>query len=360
MSLKDFEILSKLGSGSYSSVFKACRRADNRLYALKQVSISTLSPREKANAINEVRLLASVSHPQVVTFYDSFIDEKSGALCIVMEYADGGDLQERIRQCQVMKTSMAEEEIWEIFGQIVNGLSALHDMQILHRDIKSANVFLTSTQGAKLGDLNVAKVMQAGLNNTQTGTPYYASPEVWDDLPYDFKSDLWSLGCVLYEMAALKLPFIAKDMDSLYWKVVMGTYAPLPDMYSLDLAMMVKNLLQVNPTARPTSKRLLQLLTRSGRVHSVPHPPNLLLRTILFPKKIRDLKPVLPSPKYQRLTHTKGRKGESKDQSMSHRSESSKPKERGMSLMNRHMEAKLPQVFRLPSLRLSNDHTSFG
>lgn len=352
MSLKDFEILSKLGSGSYSSVFKARRRADSSLYALKQVSISTLNSREKANAVNEVRLLASISHPQVVTYYDSFVDQRSETLCIVMEYADGGDLQERIRQRQAKNTSMPEEEIWEIFGQIVQGLSALHDMQILHRDIKSANVFLTSTQGAKLGDLNVAKVQQTGLLNTQTGTPYYASPEVWDDMPYDFKSDIWSLGCILYEMAALNPPFAGKDMDSLYWKVVTGTYAPLPDMYSLDLTIMIKNLLQVNPTARPTSKRLLQLLTRSGRAHSVSHPPNFLLNTIQFPKKLRDLKQVLPSPKYKRQIRTKGGKG---DQSTSHGSESSRSKERGMSL-----EGKLPQVFRLPSLRLRNDKISFG
>ena len=95
---------------------------------------------------------------------------------------------------------------------------------MLHRDLKSANVFLSRKTHAKLGDLNVSKVAKKGLLYTQTGTPYYASPEVWKDLPYTMKSDIWSLGCVLYEMLALKTPFIADNMDALYQKVITGQY----------------------------------------------------------------------------------------------------------------------------------------
>jgi NIMA (never in mitosis gene a)-related kinase len=83
------------------------------------------------------------------------------------------------------------------------GLKALHDLKIMHRDIKCANILVTKEGGAKLADFNVSKVINPnGFLSTQTGTPYYASPEVWSDQPYDFKSDIWSLGCVLYEMAA--------------------------------------------------------------------------------------------------------------------------------------------------------------
>jgi NIMA (never in mitosis gene a)-related kinase len=92
-------------------------------------------------------------------------------------------------------------------------------MNILHRDLKSANVFLNKSGSAKLGDMNVSKLAKKGLLLTQTGTPYYASPEVWRDLPYDNKSDIWSLGCVLYEMCALKPPFRADDMEGLFNKV---------------------------------------------------------------------------------------------------------------------------------------------
>lgn len=105
-------------------------------------------------------------------------------------------------------------------------------MNILHRDLKSANVFLNKNGISKLGDMNVSKLAKKGLLLTQTGTPYYASPEVWKDQPYDNKSDIWSLGCVLYEMCALKPPFRADDMEGLFNKVTSGIYPKIPSHYS--------------------------------------------------------------------------------------------------------------------------------
>ena len=124
-------------------------------------------------------------------------------------------------------------------------------MKIFHRDLKSANVFLYKDGNAKLGDLNVSKVAKKGLLYTQTGTPYYASPEVWKDQPYDSKSDIWSLGCVFYEMTTLKPPFRAQDMNGLYKRVLKGVYPKIPQTYSNDLSTMIKTLLQVNPSVRP-------------------------------------------------------------------------------------------------------------
>lgn len=115
------------------------------------------------------------------------------------------------------------------------GLSTLHDMQIFHRDLKCANVFLCSNGIAKLGDLNVSKVAKKGLLFTQTGTPYYASPEVWRDKPYDSRSDIWSLGCVMHEMICLKPPFRANDMKGLYRKVTKGIFPKIPSRFSSDL-----------------------------------------------------------------------------------------------------------------------------
>lgn len=98
--------------------------------------------------------------------------------------------------------------------QMTLGLKSLHDKNILHRDLKSANVFLNKNGQVKLGDLNVSKVAKyGGLLFTQTGTPYYASPEVWRDQPYDLKSDIWSMGCVLYEIITLEPPFKSTNMD---------------------------------------------------------------------------------------------------------------------------------------------------
>lgn len=125
-----------------------------------------------------------------------------------MEFADGGDLYQKIVEHTKKGTLFTERELWQMFGQMVSGLKALHDKSILHRDLKCANLFLTRDGKIKLGDLNVSKVAKCGgLLFTQTGTPYYASPEVWKDQPYDNKSDIWSLGCLLYEMITLKPPF---------------------------------------------------------------------------------------------------------------------------------------------------------
>ena len=139
-----------------------------------------------------------------------------------MEYADKGDLYQKITEFKKAGVYFEESDMWRIIIQLVRGLKALHDLKILHRDLKSANVFLFNDGSAKLGDLNVSKVARRGLGYTQTGTPYYASPEVWKDQPYDLKSDMWSLGCVLYEMITLKPPFRAENMEGLFNRVCKG------------------------------------------------------------------------------------------------------------------------------------------
>ena len=125
--------------------------------------------------------------------------------------------------------------------------------------MKSANIFLQKDGTTKLGDLNVSKVAKKGLLYTQTGTPYYASPEVWKDQPYDHKSDVWSLGCVLYEVCTLQPPFRANDMDGLFKKVLKGIYPKIPLSYSDDVAKMIKKLITVNPNQRPTTDQILQM-----------------------------------------------------------------------------------------------------
>jgi len=126
---------------------------------------------------------------------------------------------------------------------MIVGLQALHAHKIVHRDIKCANVFLTKDGMAKLGDLNVSKIAKMGILQTQTGTPYYASPEVWQDKPYDKRSDIWSLGCVLYELTTFNPPFTAKDMQGLYNRVLKGVYPKIPSNFSSDLSAMIKALL---------------------------------------------------------------------------------------------------------------------
>ena len=227
-------MVSSLGDGAYSKVYKVKRTADGQMYALKMVILKNLSDKEKENAINEVRILASIKHPNIISYKEAFADKSSESLCIVMELVDMGDLYGQIMknlkkqgstipQAELEYEGLKEEFVWKVFIQVLKGLKAMHDLNIMHRDLKSANVFLNQDDTVKLGDMNVSKVASRdGLNFTQTGTPYYASPEVWRDEPYDIKSDIWSLGCVLYEMITLKPPFQASSMKGLFKRVCAG------------------------------------------------------------------------------------------------------------------------------------------
>ena len=305
--MNDFQIISKLGEGAYSTVFKVKRIIDNEIYALKKVKLMNLSEKEKENSLNEVRILASVKSNFVVSYKEAFFDEKDNTLCIVMEFADRGDLYQKIVAHKKSAKFFEESDIWRIFIQLVKGLKALHDLKILHRDMKSANVFLFSNGCAKLGDLNVSKVARRGLGYTQTGTPYYASPEVWKDKPYDHKSDVWSLGCVLYEMITLRPPFRAKDVEGLFNKVCKGQYSRIPDRFSEDLFKIVQYLLQVNSIQRPSCEQILQhpiILKRIEYFKSFggedENEDKCLLKTIHMPKNLLFLSDKLPKPNYDK------------------------------------------------------------
>lgn len=217
-----------------------------------------LSAKEKENALNEVRILASIAHPNVTSYKEAFFEEATQSLCIVMEYCDNGDLQTKINNAKKTSRFTKEEEVWAIFFQMVLGLQHIHNRKIIHRDIKCANIFLNKDGMVKLGDMNVSKVAKAGILKTQTGTPYYASPEVWQDKPYDKKSDIWSLGAVLYELVALNPPFTARDMKGLYARVMKGVYPKIPTHFSQDLSKMLESLLQIDPKKRPTCEEILK------------------------------------------------------------------------------------------------------
>ena len=257
MSLNDFEIIKELGKGSFGIVYLIKRKIDNSLYALKQVKLSKMEKKEKISSLNEIRLLASISHPNIIAYKESFYDEKTATLNLILEYADGGDLQSKIKERKNMKNYFKENTIWTFFIQMLIGLKNLHDHNIMHRDLKSANIFIMKNGIIKLGDLNVAKILKNELLYSQTGTPYYASPEVWNNQPYNFKSDIWSLGCILYELCSLNLPFKGNNFCEVYKNIINGFYQPIPNVYSQHLKFIVNWLLQVNPLNRPTSFELI-------------------------------------------------------------------------------------------------------
>ena len=258
MPINDFTIIKQLGSGAFSTVSLVTRKQDQKIYALKSVQISKLSPVERQNSLNEIRLLASINHKNIISYKESFYNEENHTLNMILEYADDGDLQTKIISKKKFGCFFEEKTIWSIFIQMVKGLNELHKKKIIHRDLKSANIFLMKNGVCKLGDLNVAKVVENGLLRTQTGTPYFASPEIWEDKPYSFKSDIWSIGCILYQIAGLKMPFQGKNIKEVYYNLKNINIPPLPDIYSPDLMNMVKKLLKLNPDERPSTQEILE------------------------------------------------------------------------------------------------------
>ena len=303
-----FLILDKIGEGSFSSVYKVKRKEDGLVYALKKVKFLKLKEKEKLNSLNEIRILSSINNPNVISYKEAFFDENDSTLNIIMEYADKGDLFQLISEYKKKKEHFEENEIWDALIQLLNGLKALHELNILHRDLKSANVFLFSNGLAKLGDLNVSKITRKGMGYTQTGTPYYASPEVWKNQPYDYKSDVWSLGCIIYEMCKLIPPFQAKSMEDLFKKIIRGFYPQIPSRYSDDLKEIIKLMIQTEVGARPSCDELLKMTVIQKKIEIINK--NLivlnnnsdnnkkLLSTIRIPSEFSNFSKNLPKPKY--------------------------------------------------------------
>ena len=141
-SINDFEIINQIGTGAFSKVFKVRRKIDNEIYALKEVNLSSLTDKERENAFTEIKILSSIDNPHVIAYKDSFYEKEKNTIYLIMEYAAYGDLDYQIMNRIKNRVYFNEKEIWDIIEQIVIGLNALHEKQILHRDLKAANIFI--------------------------------------------------------------------------------------------------------------------------------------------------------------------------------------------------------------------------
>ncbi|XP_059795883.1 serine/threonine-protein kinase Nek4 isoform X3 [Balaenoptera ricei] len=175
-----------------------------------------------------------------------------------MGFCEGGDLYRKLKEQK--GRLLSESQVVEWFVQIAMALQYLHEKHILHRDLKTQNVFLTRTNIIKVGDLGIARVLEnhCDMASTLIGTPYYMSPELFSNKPYNYKSDVWALGCCVYEMATLKHAFNAKDMNSLVYRIIEGKLPPMPKDYSPELAEIIRTMLSKRPEERPSVRSILR------------------------------------------------------------------------------------------------------
>lgn len=226
-------------------------------YVLKDICIRDEKQREAAR--QECHLLSQLNHSNIIRYFDSFESPVTGNLCLVMEYCPGGDVAAVIRHRRGVPFNERQVVLW--FQQLASALNYLHQRKILHRDIKTGNIFVTADSSVvKLGDFGVAKVLeQTGqMARTCVGTPGYFSPEICGRRQYNSKSDIWSLGCVLYQMMTLRPPFTGRNMNQLLCAILRGQFPPMPVRYSYELRQTVATMLKKNPDERPSAEALLK------------------------------------------------------------------------------------------------------
>lgn len=254
-----YEVLRTVGVGTHGVArLVRARGGERRLWVLKEVA---LSPRSQEAARREAELLARLRHPHVLSLRESFVDEKRCALCIVTEYCAGGDLFTAIERAREAGERFAEADIVRWTAQIASALSYLHANKILHRDLKTQNVFLTKDGEVRVGDLGLSKVLEhtSDLATTVAGTPFYLAPEICQNRPYSTASDVWSLGCVVYELATLKHAFDGASLLSLVYSILQGDYERVGAPYSPELSALVDVCLQADPAARPSIRAVLEV-----------------------------------------------------------------------------------------------------
>ncbi|PNH11363.1 Serine/threonine-protein kinase Nek8 [Tetrabaena socialis] len=267
--LRDYDLGEIIGRGSFGKVFKAVRKSDGRVFALKQVSLENMKRADRQVAIDEARVLAQLNHPHVVRHYDSFIDGDD-RLNILMEYAAKGNVQTLVKSFQ--GRPMPEDAVWRIVIQSLLGLNHIHAKRIIHRDIKSSNLFIDGGDNIKIGDMGIARALSQSSQFAHTlgvGTPYYFSPELCEDKPYNTKTDMWALGVVLYECCMGRYPFDAQNQGALIRKILRGQFPPVQGPYSSALTQLVTSCLTFKPEARPDTSNLLRNPTLAAKARTL-------------------------------------------------------------------------------------------
>eukprot|EP01083_Nonionella_stella_P140073 428746_1 len=273
----------KIGQGQFGTVELVERKRDGCKFVIKKIPLDNLTSKQQTDARNEVEFLKSLTHPGIVHYEESF--SVANTLHIVMEYCEGGDLSSRIQR---VTKPFPEEVILDWLVQIALALRSCHRLKILHRDLKTQNIFLTEDDYVKIGDFGIARVLTGTMDMAQTvvGTPYSMSPEVCQNKPYSFKSDMWSLGCVLYEVASRQNAFGGANLLAVVLKIVQEPHERLPECYSREFSKLVDDLLHKDPAKRLSIDDLLNRPLLADRIARVKHEQSTRARQL---KKKRTL-----------------------------------------------------------------------
>ena len=266
-----YKIINFLGEGSFGRAYLAQCDNDNNKYVIKQITLEGMDDEEKRETFNEAKILKKLDHPNIIKFKEVFLQRQpKPALNIVTEYADGGDLGQKIEKQKKLKVPLSEAQILDYITQICLALQHIHKKKIIHRDLKSGNIFLMKSGIVKVGDFGIAKGLQSTWEKAKTfvGTPYFLSPEIINNQPYDNKSDIWALGVLLYELMTFQMPFNAVSLPMLSIKINRGVYKAPPSTYSSDIRNLLKKCLTVNPDKRPSIDEILKLPLIKNRINN--------------------------------------------------------------------------------------------